>query len=87
VLPATVRLRRFPTAALAVLALLLSSLVAGALPARAATPTELFFSEYVEGSSNNKALEIFNGTGSPVDLAAGGYKVQMSSTAVPASAR
>ncbi len=30
--------------------------------------TNLFFSEYVEGSSNNKALEIFNGTGQPVDL-------------------
>lgn len=27
-------------------------------PVRAATPTELFFSEYIEGSSNNKALEI-----------------------------
>lgn len=30
--------------------------------------TDLFFSEYVEGSSNNKYLEIFNGTGSSVDL-------------------
>jgi hypothetical protein len=29
----------------------------------AATPTDLFFSEYIEGSSNNKALAIFNGTG------------------------
>ena len=29
----------------------------------------LFFSEYVEGSANNKALEIFNGTGAPVILA------------------
>ncbi len=29
---------------------------------------ELFFSEYLEGSSNNKAVEIFNGTGLPVDL-------------------
>ena len=29
---------------------------------------DLFFSEYVEGTSNNKALEIFNGTGDPVDL-------------------
>ena len=29
---------------------------------------ELFFSEYIEGSSNNKALEIFNGTGADVDL-------------------
>ncbi|HSO29155.1 MAG TPA: ExeM/NucH family extracellular endonuclease [Candidatus Sulfomarinibacteraceae bacterium] len=39
--------------------------------------TELFISEYVEGSSNNKALEIYNGTGASVDLAAGGYNVQM----------
>lgn len=44
---------------------------------QAATPTELFFSEYIEGSSNNKALEIYNGTGSPVDLGTGGYSVQM----------
>ena len=29
---------------------------------------DLFISEYVEGSSNNKALEIFNGTGMSVDL-------------------
>ncbi len=35
----------------------------------------LFFSEYIEGSSNNKALEIFNGTGTSVDLA--DYQVQM----------
>ncbi len=40
-------------------------------------PSELFFSEYVEGSSNNKALEVYNGTGSAVDLAAGGYAVTM----------
>jgi hypothetical protein len=32
------------------------------------TASDLFFSEYIEGSSNNKALEIFNGTGSSVDL-------------------
>ena len=30
--------------------------------------SDLFFSEYVEGSSNNKALEIYNGTGAAVDL-------------------
>ena len=30
--------------------------------------SELFISEYVEGWSNNKALEIFNPTGSPIDL-------------------
>lgn len=29
---------------------------------------DLFFSEYIEGSSSNKALEIYNGTGSDVDL-------------------
>ncbi len=45
--------------------------------AQAATATDLFFSEYIEGSSNNKALEIFNGTGAAVDLATGGYNVQM----------
>ena len=28
----------------------------------------LFFSEYIEGSGNNKALEIYNGTGDAVDL-------------------
>ncbi len=30
--------------------------------------TGLFFSEYAEGSSNNKYLEIYNGTGATVDL-------------------
>ncbi len=39
--------------------------------------TNLFFSEYVEGSSNNKALEIFNGTGVPVDLSQ--YSVKLAS--------
>jgi len=29
---------------------------------------DLFFSEYIEGSSYNKAIEIYNGTGAPVDL-------------------
>lgn len=30
--------------------------------------TDLFFSEYIEGSSFNKAVEIYNGTGAAVDL-------------------
>ncbi|MEL7427740.1 MAG: cohesin domain-containing protein, partial [Bacteroidota bacterium] len=30
--------------------------------------TDLFISEYVEGSSNNKYIEIYNGTGADVDL-------------------
>lgn len=38
---------------------------------------DLFFSEYIEGSSNNKALEIYNSTGTTIDLAAAGYVVQM----------
>lgn len=29
---------------------------------------DVFFSEYIEGGSNNKAIEIFNGTGSSIDL-------------------
>jgi uncharacterized protein len=40
------------------------------------TPTDLFISEYVEGSAQNKAVEIYNGTGEAVDLAAAGYSVQ-----------
>ena len=43
----------------------------------AAAPADVFLSEYIEGSSNNKALEMFNGTGAPVDLAAGGYQIEM----------
>ena len=30
--------------------------------------SDLFISEYIEGSSNNKAIEIYNGTGQTVDL-------------------
>lgn len=37
--------------------------------------TDLFFSEYVEGSSNNKYLEIYNGTGATVNLS--GYQVRL----------
>ena len=36
----------------------------------------LIFSEYVEGSSNNKALELYNGTGAAIDLLAGEYIIQ-----------
>ncbi|GAB1417948.1 hypothetical protein MASR2M12_07130 [Bacteroidales bacterium] len=37
--------------------------------------TDLIISEYVEGSSNNKYIEIYNGTGSSVDLS--NYKLQL----------
>jgi predicted extracellular nuclease len=39
--------------------------------------TDLIISEYTEGSSNNKAIEIWNHTGAAVDLTAGGYKLQI----------
>ena len=57
-------------------ALLVAALGTLPLPAHAQS-TELLFSEYIEGTSNNKALEIYNGTGAAVNLAAGGYNVQM----------
>ena len=66
----------------AVLLTTVAALLIGLLPAPTARAgvtgvTELFFSEYIEGSSNNKALEIYNGTSGAIDLAAGGYNVQI----------
>ncbi len=58
--------------------LIITTYYAGAtVRVQAARPTELFFSEYVEGSSNNKALELFNGTGAPINLATHGYNIQI----------
>ncbi|GJM33416.1 MAG: hypothetical protein DHS20C18_24170 [Saprospiraceae bacterium] len=39
--------------------------------------TELFFSEYIEGSGNNKCLEIYNPAEVDVDLAAAGYRIEI----------
>ncbi|WP_319946926.1 immunoglobulin-like domain-containing protein [Paenibacillus caseinilyticus] len=36
---------------------------------------DLIFSEYVEGTSNNKAIEIFNPSGAPIELS--GYSVEL----------
>lgn len=41
------------------------------------THGDLLFTEYVEGSGNNKALEIYNLTTDTVDLSAGQYVVQV----------
>jgi uncharacterized repeat protein (TIGR01451 family) len=41
-----------------------------------AQATDVFISEYIEGSSNNKAIEIYNGTSGAVDLAAGQYQLE-----------
>jgi hypothetical protein len=49
----------------------------GLAPAGAAIPTVFFFSEYVEGSGFNKAVEIFNGTGASIDLGALGYTLEL----------
>ena len=46
--------------------------------------SDLFFSEYVEGSSNNKALEIANFTGAAVDLA--GYEIWLATNGAAFSA-
>ena len=40
-----------------------------------AAASDLFFSEYIEGSAENKALEIYNGTGTPVNLAS--YRIDL----------
>jgi predicted extracellular nuclease len=61
----------------ALLAIALVITVLGGAGVARSTPTDVFFSEYIEGSMNNKALEIYNGTGATVNLAAGGYTVQM----------
>jgi hypothetical protein len=72
------RTRRFFVNVLT-LGMLMAGIPLGVAPAAAGVTgvTELFFSQYIEGSSNNKALEIFNGTGAAIDLTAGGYNVQM----------
>ena len=57
--------------------LLAAALFVGVTAIGRGQPTELFFSEYIEGSSNNKALEIFNGTGAGINLARRRYSVQM----------
>lgn len=51
-------------------------LVGLAWPASAAGVGGLFFSEYVEGSAGNQALEVYNATAGTVDLAAGKYSVE-----------
>ncbi|HEV7374688.1 MAG TPA: Ig-like domain-containing protein [Pyrinomonadaceae bacterium] len=56
---------------------------ASIVPTAEAATSDLFFSEYIEGSSNNKALEIYNGTGAAINLAAAGYKVEFYSNGSP----
>ena len=69
--------RRARLATLILLALLAFAAFAGARVDRAgAVSPDLFISEYIEGTSNNKAIEIYNGTGAPVNLS-GVYGISM----------
>lgn len=51
------------------------------LSAPAAITSDLIISEYLEGSSNNKAIEIFNGTGSSIDLSS--YSIKLYTNGSP----
>lgn len=57
-------------------ALLTAGLLGATVSPAFAAPSELFISEYVEGSSNNKAIELYNGTAAAIDLGAGGYALR-----------
>ncbi len=82
------RVNRAAATTLVVALALPTAVVGGALgvasPVAAAVPTEVFFSEYVEGTSFNKAVEIFNGTGAAIDLGAGGYTLELYSNGAAA---
>ena len=47
------------------------------------TTSELFMSEYIEGSSNNKAIEIYNDTGAAINLTTATYNIQVFSNGSP----
>ena len=78
------RLRRWGSALLA-LAVTPLAVVAplGGSPVSAVTTTGSSSPSTSRGSSNNKALEIYNGTGASVDLTASNYDVQMFFNGVP----
>ncbi|HYN95395.1 MAG TPA: hypothetical protein VES42_16225, partial [Pilimelia sp.] len=80
------RLCRRSTLALLAAAAVAAAALAAPGPASAAPPADLFISEYVEGSGANKAVEVYNGTASAVDLAAGGYALQVYFNGGPAPA-
>lgn len=50
------------------------------------TASDLIISEYIEGSSNNKAIEIYNGTGASIDLSGWNLKIYANGSTTPGSA-
>jgi hypothetical protein len=52
----------------------------------AAAPTDLIISEYVEGSSNNKYIEIYNGTAAPIALSGYQLSLYVNGSSSPSSA-
>jgi Ca2+-binding RTX toxin-like protein len=75
------RRRRRLALLLTAAALAATATVVIARPATAA-PADLIISEYVEGSSSNKALELYNGTGAPIPLD-GTYDIQIFANGSP----
>lgn len=49
----------------------------------ASIASDLIISEYVEGSSNNKAIEIYNGTGNTIDLSAYSLEAYFNGSTTP----
>ncbi|WP_332645403.1 endonuclease [Lysinibacillus sp. 54212] len=67
---------------------LVASLIVPAFPAQISAETkatDLIISEYIEGSSFNKAIEIYNGTGATVDLSS--YSLELHSNGAIASSQ
>ena len=54
-------------------------------PVQAALPTDLFISEYIEGNSNNKAIEIYNGTDISVNLSDYRLELYSNGASVPSA--
>ncbi len=72
---------------LVVLTMLLGLGLIFSAQAATAAATDLLISEYIEGSGFNKAIEIYNGTGSDIDLAAAGYTLELYSNGSPTASQ
>jgi hypothetical protein len=55
--------------------LLALAFAAASVSSNAQNCADIFISEYVEGTENNKAIELYNPTNAPIDLGAGNYSM------------